>query len=86
MRPVALDGLYQFGLFCDVLRKQRKHALVVFTGLAGLTDFHGLRHALRLAHFRKQCRRAVHRAQGFADDGRVDRNGSVLGGVEPIVA
>src|SRR6202011_1817231 len=52
----------------------------------GLADFCGLRHALRLAHFRQQCRRPVHLAQGFADDGRVDSNGAVLCGVEPIVA
>src|SRR5471032_2226190 len=26
-RPFALEGLYQFGLFCDGRRKQRRHAL-----------------------------------------------------------
>src|SRR5258706_11946024 len=41
---------------------------------------------LRLAHFRQQCRRPVHLPQGLADDGRMDSNGPVLGGVEPIVA
>src|SRR6266702_3986177 len=41
---------------------------------------------LRLAHFLEQCRRPVHLAQGLADDGRMDCNGPVLGGVEPIVA